>query len=79
MVKQESRPKPETKKGGGAKARKEGQKEDRKLSALYESSGEKVARKNRFCPKCGPGTFLGKHKDRLVCGRCRYVEYQKTI
>ncbi|MBU0614742.1 MAG: 30S ribosomal protein S27ae [Nanoarchaeota archaeon] len=38
---------------------------------MYDSSGK---RKNKFCPKCGPGVFLAKHKDRLVCGSCHYME-----
>jgi ubiquitin-small subunit ribosomal protein S27Ae len=49
-------------------------KEGKKLSALYNISGDKIEKKNRTCPKCGPGTFLGAHKDRLVCGSCKYVE-----
>jgi ubiquitin-small subunit ribosomal protein S27Ae len=58
-------------KGKQAKPKKEGA----KLSALYEISGESITRKNRTCPKCGPGMFLGKHKTREVCGKCGYVEY----
>lgn len=60
-------------KGKKQKVKKPG----KKLGALYQISGEKVDRKNRFCPKCGPGMFLGKHKDRLVCGSCHYVEMVK--
>jgi len=26
------------------------------------------------CPKCGPSYFLANHKDRLFCGKCKYVE-----
>ena len=59
---------------GGAKGKEKVKKEGKKLSALYEVSGETITRKNRTCPKCGPGMFLGKHKDRLVCGKCKYVE-----
>lgn len=55
------------------KAKKEGP----RLSALYNISGDKAERKNKFCPKCGPGTFMGKHSNRVVCGKCRYVEYVK--
>ena len=33
---------------------------------LYQSSGDKTERKNKFCPKCGEGTFLANHKDRLT-------------
>ena len=31
-------------------------------------------RKNKTCPKCGPGVFLAEHKDRLSCGKCGYME-----
>ena len=55
----------------------ETKKKGKSLSALYNISGEKVDRKNRFCPKCGPGHFLGAHSNRLVCGKCHYVEYLK--
>jgi ubiquitin-small subunit ribosomal protein S27Ae len=65
------------KKGGKDKKGKKGpkvKKAGKKLSALYNISGEKIERKNTFCPKCGPGMFMGKHKDRVVCGKCGYVE-----
>lgn len=61
-------------KSSGGKAKKA----SKKLGALYEAGGDKISRKNRFCPKCGPGMFLGKHKNRLVCGKCKYVEYVKS-
>lgn len=41
---------------------------------LYEKSGDAVKAKNRSCPKCGPGFFLGAHKNRVVCGKCGYTE-----
>ena len=44
---------------------------------LYEASGEAVKRKNPFCPKCGTGVYLAVHKDRKVCGKCGYVEFNK--
>ena len=44
-----------------------------KKYAKYSIEGNTVKRE-RFCPRCGPGVFLGKHKDRLVCGNCGYVE-----
>ncbi len=58
-------------KGKGAKEKKEG----KKLGNLYTISGDAIERKNRSCPKCGPGMFLGKHKNRIVCGKCQYVEF----
>ena len=67
------------KKGGAKPKDKKGKekvkKEGKKQSALYEISGDTIKRKNLTCPKCGPGVFLGKHKDRVVCGKCGYVEY----
>jgi small subunit ribosomal protein S27Ae len=41
----------------------------------YEVSGSEVKRKNKSCPKCGAGVFLAKHKDRVYCGKCGYVEF----
>ncbi|HDN83178.1 MAG TPA: 30S ribosomal protein S27ae [Candidatus Altiarchaeales archaeon] len=44
--------------------------------SLYEITPEGVKRKNRFCPKCGEGVFMAKHKDRETCGRCHYTEFK---
>lgn len=41
---------------------------------VYESKGGSLSRKTVFCPKCGPGVFLGRHKDRVSCGKCGYTE-----
>jgi len=41
---------------------------------LYQTTGDKVERKNKTCPKCGPGMFLALHKDRVTCGNCSYSE-----
>ena len=42
---------------------------------LYEKAGDKITRKNKFCPKCGSGTFMAKHANRSTCGACRYTEF----
>lgn len=68
---------PKDAKGGAKKSSGFKKKEGRKISGLYNVSGDKAERKNRFCPKCGPGYFMGRHADRVVCGKCRYVEYVK--
>jgi len=70
------------KKGGAKKGAEKGKKQKvkkagKKQGALYEISGDTIKRKNMSCPKCGPGVFLGKHKDRVVCGKCGYAEYSK--
>ena len=64
-----------------AKTKKEKGKKERKpqkpvqLWKLYGAKGDKLERKNKFCPKCGAGFFLAAHKDRLTCGNCGYTEF----
>lgn len=41
---------------------------------LYGTKGEALSRTHKFCPKCGPGTFLAEHPDRRSCGKCGYLE-----
>jgi len=43
----------------------------------YELKGESISRKNKSCPKCGPGYFLAQHKDRITCGNCHYTEFSR--
>ncbi|MBN2459589.1 30S ribosomal protein S27ae [Candidatus Woesearchaeota archaeon] len=45
-----------------------------KVSNVYQVSGGSITRKNKTCPKCGPGVFMGDHKDRWACGKCKYTE-----
>ena len=42
----------------------------------YKIEGETI-KKDRECPRCGPGVFLAKPKlgDRLFCGKCQYTEF----
>lgn len=47
------------------------------ISKLYTVTGDRVQRKGIVCPKCGPGTFLATHKDRLTCGKCHYTEFHR--
>ncbi|MFH1073309.1 MAG: 30S ribosomal protein S27ae [Nanoarchaeota archaeon] len=54
--------------------KKRPKKKHQKLARVYKVSGNSIERKNKFCPKCGPGTFLGDHKDRWTCGKCNYME-----
>ncbi len=44
---------------------------------LYETSGGKISKKNKFCPKCGDGFFLGTSANRVYCGNCHYTEFKK--
>jgi small subunit ribosomal protein S27Ae len=43
----------------------------------YEITDNKITRKNRSCPRCGDGTFLAEHSDRVSCGACGYTEWKK--
>jgi small subunit ribosomal protein S27Ae len=45
---------------------------------LYSTQGDALTRTHKFCPKCGPGTFLAEHGNRRSCGRCGYSE-SKTV
>lgn len=42
----------------------------------FKVEGGKINRP-KSCVKCGPGYLLAAHKNRLVCGKCRYVEFKK--
>jgi len=44
---------------------------------FYKISGDHLERTRQSCPKCGPGTFLAVHSDRVSCGRCGYTEFSK--
>lgn len=63
-----------------AKADKKGKKPHKnkptsKKYTFYNSSG--TLRKAKSCPRCGAGTILAVHKDRVTCGKCHYTEFSK--
>ncbi|MEM1577864.1 MAG: 30S ribosomal protein S27ae [Candidatus Pacearchaeota archaeon] len=58
----------------GEKKKKKNKPSSKKWSK-YEIDGDKIKYKAKFCPRCGSGIFLAKHKDRLYCGRCQYTEF----
>jgi len=41
----------------------------------YKIEGNTVKRE-RSCPRCGPGVFLMNSQGRLYCGKCHYSEFQ---
>ncbi|MDH3364733.1 MAG: 30S ribosomal protein S27ae [Thermoplasmata archaeon] len=43
----------------------------------YSFEGDTLKRSKKHCPKCGPGVFMGVHKDRVSCGKCGYTEFVK--
>jgi len=63
--------------GGGSKKARTGRKHESKSPKdYYEIQSNSVARKRKTCPRCGDGTFMAKHKDRLYCGRCGYTVFE---
>ena len=62
------------KKGGGKGKKKKAKKKHQKIASVYKVEGGSIKRKNKICPKCGPGTFMGDHKNRWSCGGCGYME-----
>jgi len=64
-------PKPGAK---GAKGGKPKGKAASRKSSCYDVQGPVLKRKNRNCPKCGPGIFMAGHKERWTCGKCGYME-----
>ncbi|MBU1051241.1 MAG: 30S ribosomal protein S27ae [Nanoarchaeota archaeon] len=68
-----------TKKGGSKKERK-GKKPHKnkptgKKYSHYSIENGSIKRNKKHCPRCGPGTFLANHKNRLYCGWCKYTEF----
>lgn len=64
---------------GGSSKSGEGKKphKNKPTSVKYKHfsiSGENVKR-GKTCMKCGAGTFMAVHKDRLTCGKCHYTEF----
>jgi len=45
---------------------------------LYKIEGEKVTRLRPTCERCGPGYFMGNHKDRYTCGHCGFTRYKQV-
>ena len=46
-----------------------------KKYSKYKIEGDKVKRE-RTCPRCGPGIFLMVATNRVYCGKCHYAEFQ---
>jgi small subunit ribosomal protein S27Ae len=65
--------------GKKIKAKKKGKKPHKnkptsKKYSKYKVEGDKVT-SEATCPRCGPGVFLMKTKDRIYCGKCHYSEF----
>ena len=53
-------------------------KKNQAVYTLYKASGDKLEKESKFCPKCGAGTFMAKHKNRYSCGKCKYTEFSQN-
>ncbi|MCD6477278.1 MAG: 30S ribosomal protein S27ae [Candidatus Aenigmarchaeota archaeon] len=56
------------------KGKKKPSKSKHRVNKLWQLF--KDNKKPRSCPRCGPGFFMAKHKDRYTCGKCGYSEKQ---
>ena len=54
-----------------------GKKHKNVLTHKFYQTKDGLVRTKKSCPRCGPGTWLGEHKNRVVCGRCGYSEVEK--
>ena len=43
----------------------------------YTVESDKITKKERSCPRCGPGIFLSVGKGRAYCGKCHFTEFDK--
>jgi small subunit ribosomal protein S27Ae len=58
------------------KPKEKKKKEEKGVHAMYKIEGEKVSRLRPTCERCGPGYFMGEHKDRYTCGHCGFTRYK---
>jgi len=65
--------KPEKKKEVKGKKKKKNKPTSQKWKK-YRIEGDNIIREPG-CPRCGPGIFLMKAKNRKYCGKCGYTEF----
>jgi small subunit ribosomal protein S27Ae len=56
--------------------REKKKRQEKGVHALYKIEGEKVSRTRPTCERCGPGYFMGDHKERYTCGHCGFTRYK---
>lgn len=66
-----------TSKGGSTKEKKGKKPHKNKPTSKKYSHYESGKAKKKFCPRCGPGTFLAVHNSRVYCGKCHYTEFSE--
>jgi len=62
----------------GKDAKKGKKKHKNKLTSKkytkYKIEGN-IVKRERSCPRCGPGIFLLNSQGRVYCGKCHYSEF----
>jgi small subunit ribosomal protein S27Ae len=56
--------------------REKKKRQEKGVHAMYKIEGEKVSRTRPTCERCGPGYFMGDHKERYTCGHCGFTRYK---
>jgi small subunit ribosomal protein S27Ae len=56
--------------------RQKKRRQEKGVHVMYKVEGEKVSRTRPTCERCGPGYFMGDHKDRYTCGHCGFTRYK---
>jgi len=56
--------------------REKKRRQEKGVHVMYKIEGEKVSRTRPTCERCGPGYFMGDHKDRYTCGHCGFTRYK---
>jgi small subunit ribosomal protein S27Ae len=56
--------------------REKRKRQEKGVHAMYKVEGEKVTKVRPTCERCGPGYFMGDHKDRYTCGHCGFTRYK---
>jgi small subunit ribosomal protein S27Ae len=58
------------------KAKRKGKnKPTSKKYKFYKIESDGSIKRDKYCPRCGPGIFLMKAKDRIYCGKCHFTEF----
>lgn len=68
---------PKAQSGAAGKGKVEKKSDQNQKWKHYEIKNNSLIRSTKFCPKCGQGVFMAKHKDRYSCGKCGYTEFLK--
>ena len=50
-----------------------------KKYSKYTIGEDGTIKRERFCPRCGPGIFLMNSQNRFYCGKCHYSEFQTGL